>query len=194
MIPLGWSDSVDDGMREYCIIPDKTLVEFYIDECESDTQNFRGAPADVWALKLTCTAGNLQNSVWIKVYKDGKSNVWNDLDKNGNPWIQNRFMNLCSAVSLRQSGDDAKINPMWFTNPDCFIDKCGRAVVNVEIYKDKTHNRIQWFNSPSEQQAIKNELINRRVFAIAPVPSSQPCEDMSSHGQSNMDAMPFDDI
>jgi len=187
MIPLGWSAKVEDGMREFCIIPDKTLVEFIIEECEADKQNFRGEPAEIWALKLHCTVEQMQNSIWINIYKDGKSVVWNDLDTNGKPWVQNKFMNLCSAVSLRKSGDDENINPKWFTCADCFIGKRGRAVVSVDEYDGKVRNRIGWFNSPGEQQAIQNELINNRIFAIAPVPSSHPRE-------SNMDEMPFDDI
>ena len=187
MIPLGWANEAEDGMREFVLIPDKTPVEFVIDACESDTQNFRGEPADIWALRITCTTGNLKSTIWHKVYKDGKSIVWNDLDRNKNPWIQNKFMNLCSAVSLRRSGDDAKINPLWFSEPACFIGKRGRAVVGLESWQDKMRNRINWFNSPTDQQEIQNELINNRVFYIEPVPSSQPRE-------SNMDSMPFDDI
>ena len=172
MIPNSWASDTEDGMREAVVIPDKTPVEFVIESCEEDTQNFRGEPAAIWSMRISCISGNLKATVWHNIYKDGKATVWNDLDRNGSPWIQNKFLNLCSAVGLRRSGDDININPMWFTEPGCFIGKRGRAVVGVETWQDKARNRINWFNTPSEQQAMHNDAINSQIF-IAPVPSSQ---------------------
>jgi len=177
-IPTNWSNDAEDGMKEFCVLPDKTVVEFIIEECVHDTMNFREVTdAEVWKLKLICKSGNMMSTVYQTIYKEGRSAVWNDKDSSGKTWIQNKFLNLCSAVNLRRSGEQVNINPKWFSEPALFIEKRGRAVVGVETYNGKTYNRINWFNSPTEQQELQNELINNRILGIAPVQSSQPVHD-----------------
>jgi len=169
-IPEAWNKDCAEleDEKEQKLIPEFSEVSFYVYHCVEKFKNFRGQSVRIWALQLICETETLKNMVFHDVYKDGL--VWNELDSNNKPWVQNKFLNLCSAVSLRRSGSLEKPNPLWFTDPDCFNGKRGRAKIGFDEYNGEVRNVINWFNTPTLQQFEKNEEINQRIFTpIEPI-------------------------
>ena len=176
-IPGAWDEELFDNShsdKERGIIPDGTEVNFYVHSCIEKNKSFKNQLVRVWSLQLICESEHLSNLVFHDVWKDGY--IWNERSKptenkpNGEPWIQQRFVNLCSAVSLRPSGSQERPNPAWFTDPALFLGKRGRVKIVVETYNNEARNVINWFKEPTKEQAEKNKLINDRVFNTPPPP------------------------
>lgn len=163
-IPETWNiDCEIEDEKEEKLIPDKSNIIFYIHNCEEKTKKFKELESvEIWSLHICCETQTLKNWIWQDIYKDPL--VWLETDIKGDYWVQRRFLNLCKGVSLRPSGSQEKPNSLWFTDPNCFNKKKGRATISIDEYNGEKRNVINWFKTPTLEQFENNQAINERVF------------------------------
>ncbi len=144
-------------------------------EMKFDKGNLLIPDCEVWEFQIILRddQGN-SNFVYHKVVKDGRA--WNVADKNGNPWIQNKFINMCTGMGLRQSKEPVNINPTWFSDVNHFTDVIGTCSVDKYTaksgkYAGQFRNSIGWFLENEQQQpaapvAHMNTLVDNGVDIV----------------------------
>ena len=126
---------------------------------------------ELWSFQIIVSAiGNnqLSNMVFLDIVKDGRA--WDLKDKNGKPWVQNKFINLCTGFGLRKSKEQLNINPAWFTEVSFFTDVVGKCKV-AKVVDNKTHqykNEIQWFIESQQAQQAQTPVQQTMAKIVPP--------------------------
>jgi nitroimidazol reductase NimA-like FMN-containing flavoprotein (pyridoxamine 5'-phosphate oxidase superfamily) len=141
-------------------------IEFTLEDCE------------VWEFGLILKdEHDNSNYVWHDVVKDGRA--WDVKDKNGKPYIQNKFINMCTGMGLRKSQEKVNINPAWFTDVSFFtlvqgICKVDKYVAQAGKNQGKYQNSINWFvesnnYAPNISQQVMHDVTNQASTSGASV-------------------------
>jgi len=156
-------DAGQQSLTNFALIPKDTVIEFQIIECELGMRNYHGQEYEAWKMRLCCydPVGNITNNIFHDPYIDGL--LWPVRDKKNAPWIQNKFIDLCKAVGLRESGSKERPNPMWFTDMRCFLHKKGMAKIDINTFEGVDRNQISWFNDPTVEQMLHNNEIQAQL-------------------------------
>lgn len=198
------NQSNDGNFPPPYIFEDGATVNFKVHAIKDATKEMKFMKGDlvltdceVWEFQIILkdNQGN-SNFVYHNVVKDGRA--WNVLDKNGNPWIQNKFINMCTGMGLRKSQEPVNINPAWYDDPSYYADVIGQCKVDKYIaksgkYAGKYRNSIGWFleNTYSQQTAPQQQPLqpsnNVQPYVVQPEPS--PFSGDSNEEQ--IDDLPF---
>jgi hypothetical protein len=144
------------------IFDDGATVNFKVHKVEERITERKGSvnlpDCEMWSFQLIINDGTgNSNMVFCDVIKDGR--VWHLKDKNGKLWVQNKFLNLCTGMGLRESKQQLNLNPAWFTDASFFTDVIGQLKVSKKVAEygkraGQFVNEVNWFiDAPVDKQA-----------------------------------------
>lgn len=130
---------------------------------------------------------SLSNLIFHDVVKDGRA--WEQTDRNGNKWVQNKFINMLTGFGLRKSGEQLNLNPAWFTDASFFEMITGQATVQKESYNGEWRNRINWFNQSNNSN--QKQPVQQQMHQVTNEASTSGATVQSFDAEAEEEDLPF---
>jgi hypothetical protein len=161
-------DGYRGNSRDFEPLPDKTKIDYEIHKAEFKMKPLKGVPYKALEVGLICRdmETGISNYVYDSFYIDSK--IWLLKDKRNQYWVVNQFLAFTNSCGLREQGVRI-LKDEWFSDPECYTELCGKAVVELTTHNNKYYNKIKYYMQRNKASGKQKELMESESGASVQV-------------------------